>query len=227
MATEKRVSQAERGYCGAVDHAKRLLAFGFYSQLPALLCRTSRYTLDDDSFLKYNAVKQLQRNASALPCMLALSSHKVVHALHIDQSAVQRPRKTKLDSDIRDVRPPASFPEVRLFLKDRLEFAYKAEVLWLRFVHSSFAKKREPPCSMIKTGRQSKKVTRARLGEEEMKTGVESSAKLENVIDAPLAAFRALQPKTESSFQVWKMAVRDNRLDKDTSFDEAEDLYEL
>lgn len=60
-----------------------------------------------------------------------------------------------------------------------------------------------------------------------MKDAVESVARMKDVTDMTPAASSPLHSEAESAFQVLKVALREYRLVKDTSFSELEELHEL
>lgn len=60
-----------------------------------------------------------------------------------------------------------------------------------------------------------------------MKAGLESLAEMDDICEAAPAVSDEIQRKAESSFETVKLAIREYRFVKDSSFSEPEVLHEL
>lgn len=76
-------------------------------------------------------------------------------------------------------------------------------------------------------GLQSEKMTKTSFDEERVKAAAKRVANVEGVTNATPAISSAVQPKTESVFQVLQVAMRERRFVKDTFLTEPEKLQEL
>lgn len=141
--------------------------------------------------MEWSANKQPQFTALGLPFMFTLLSHEVVLLLRMEQPAVKRLKAVELDEDENVVRRPATSAHVVILQEDHRTLVYKAEASPLGFVHTSFLKKRKPSTSMMTTGLQRKKVTRASF-DERVKVAAENVAKVEDVTDVTTAVSGAL-----------------------------------
>lgn len=142
-----------------MDHAIRLLPSHFFSPLHVLLASDSLSTLDDDEFLKRNAVIQLQPTAPVLLLVFALLSHEVIQPPRIERPALESPGVTELGDKGNASRSLKKCPDVTHSLEDQQTLVYSAEASRLGSVHSSSKKKRKISSLMKETARQSKKVT--------------------------------------------------------------------
>lgn len=129
------------------------------------------------------------------------------------------------DDEGNAVRLPALSADVGLSAEDQ-PFVYRAGARGLDSVHSSSVKRREQSSSLMTFRRQGKKETRTSF-DEGLKGAAESVAKVKNLIGVTLAAFGTLQPEAELAFQVFKAAMREYCVVKDTSFNELENLHDL
>lgn len=107
VTAEQVVDKAARKRFGAVDHALRLLASQFFSNLHALFGSNSLYLLDDEKLLKRNAVEQLPFTAPTRSPLFSLLLQENVQSLQMKQPAAERPRVTDLEDEGNCVRPPA------------------------------------------------------------------------------------------------------------------------
>lgn len=134
---------------------------------------------------------QLQITAQAGTLVTASLSQEVVQPLYVQQSAVGRPGVIDLGDKGNAVRPPAKSADVELFIEDNQPLVYKAQVLRLDSVDTSSVGKRKLSPSILKTGPQSKKMTRPCFDGEKMSVAAESVRTVEDVIEAILAASSA------------------------------------
>lgn len=131
-----------------------LLALRFFEPLRIRRGHNGFYKLGDEKLLKWNAVKQLELLAPALPLYSALLFRTVVRLVHIALSPVRCLRAMGVDKKKNAVRLPAIFSETELGLEDHRSHVYTAEALPLTSAASCFKKSIKPLSSMMSTVRQ-------------------------------------------------------------------------
>lgn len=86
VTTQKKVKNAAWERSGNADHAMRLLTFQFFSYGHALLGTIRLYTVDNDTLLEVEAVKQLQCTAPPLLSVFACCS------MNLSTRCISRPQ---------------------------------------------------------------------------------------------------------------------------------------
>lgn len=149
--------------------------------------------LDHGVLFLWNAVKQLQFSAPALPFAFDSLSDEVVPPLQIKARAEEHPKVKQPDDEANALSRPAAMAAVKPCPEENRSLVCKAEALRPSSANCFPAKKTRRSSTLMTTGRQSKKAMREAENAAGLEAGRGPSLKMEDVIDVTLADSGALR----------------------------------